>query len=150
VLTGIASTFTVTADGYVVITVHVQDPTLSLLIYDMEIFFDEQQPPWPGGQPISGPPGWEPFPVPGGIGWMTNSNPLVACQPVQFVVQLPLGIAIGDVIWLHVTDKDHNNLGYVVSQRSAPGAASVWPAFWAPAGLDPDCATGLPATIDGK
>ena len=117
VLTGISSTFTVTADGYVVITVHVQDPTLSLLIYDMEIFFDEQQPPWPGGQPISGPPGWEPFPVPGGIGWVTNSNPLVACQPVQFVVLPPLGVPIGDVIWLHVTDKDHHNLGYVISQR---------------------------------
>jgi len=117
VLTGISSTFTVTADGLIVITVHVQDPALTLLIYDMEIFFNEQRPPWPGGQPVHGPPGWEPFPVPGGIGWVTGSNPLVACQPVQFVVWLPPGIAIGDAIWLHMTDKDHNNLGYVVSQR---------------------------------
>lgn len=138
VITGISSTFTMTADGFVVITVHVQDPALSLLIYDMEIFFDEQQPPWPGGQPISGPPGWEPFLVPGGIGWMTSSNPLIVCHPVQFVVQLPAGIAIGDVIWLHMTDKEHNNLGYVVSQRTSPGANSAW--AWAQ--LGPNCATG--------
>jgi len=36
---------------------------------------------------------------------------------VQFVVLPPLGVPIGDVIWLHVTDKDHHNLGYVISQR---------------------------------
>jgi hypothetical protein len=150
VLTGISSTFYVTSDGFVVITVHVQDPALTGLIYDMEIFFNEQTPPWPGGQPVHGPQGWEPFPVPGGIGWVTSSNPLVACQPVQFVVQLPPGVAIGDVIWLHMTDKEHKNLGYVVSQRSAPGAVSVWPAFWAPPRLDPDCVAGLPATMDGK
>jgi hypothetical protein len=129
----------------VIITVHVQDPALSLLIYDMEIFFAEQQPPWPGGQPISGPPGWEPFPVTGGIGWVTGSNPLVACQPVQFVVQLPPGIAVGDAIWLHMTDKEHNNLGYVVSQRSTllhAGTGSTRGSPWLPARLDPYCVTG--------
>lgn len=150
VLTGIASTFSITADGYVVITVHVQDPALTLLIYDMEIFFKEQQPPWPGGQPVSGPQGWQPFSVPGGIGWMTSSAPLIACQPVQFIVQLPAGVAIGDVIWLHMTDKDHNNLGYVVSQRTAPGASSVLRAFWAPARLDPACVAGLPAATGAR
>lgn len=150
VLTGISSTFIVTADGHVVITVHVQDPALAGLIYDMEIFFKEQQPPWPGGQPISGPPGWEPFPVSDGIGWVTGANPLPVCQPVQFVVQLPIGVAVGDAIWLHMTDKDHKNLGYVVSQRSAPGAASLWPVFWAPAGLDPACVTGLPAATGAR
>ncbi len=142
VLTGISSTFYVTADGFVVITVHVQDPAWSRLIYDMEIFFDEQQPPWPGGQPISGPPGWQPFPVTGGIGWMTNNNPLEVCQPVQFVIQLPAGVAIGDVIWLHMTDQNHNNLGYVISQRvTPPGANAVLPGwdFWLPKRLDARC-----------
>jgi hypothetical protein len=129
VLTGVSSTFTVTPDNVVIITVHVIDPLLSGLIWDMEIYFNDQTPPWPpGAQPISGPPGWQPFPVPGGIGWMTNSNPLLACQPVQFVLQFPPGATPGSTIWLHMTDQNHNNLGYVVSQRVAPdsgGAASL-------------------------
>lgn len=153
VLTGIASTFYVTADGYVVITVHVQDPALSLLLYDMEVFFNEQRPPWAGGQPVHGPQGWEPFPVPGGIGWVTTSTPLVACQPVQFVVQLPPTFQVGDAIWLHMTDKDHKNLGYVISQRvSPPGidAALSRQTFGWLSGLDPDCTTGQPARTDER
>ena len=128
VLTGISSTFTVTADNVVIITVHVVDPSLSGLIWDMEIFFNEQTPPWPpGSQPISGPPGWQPFTVPGGIGWMTSNAPLQYCQPVQFVLQFPPGVSPGSTIWLHMTDQNHNNLGYVISQRvggqsGVPGA----------------------------
>jgi len=114
----------------VVITVHVTDPALNLLIWDMEIFFNEQTPPWPPGPaPITGPPGWQPFPVPGGIGWMTNGSPLQTCQPVQFVLQFPPGATPGNTIWLHMTDQNHNNLGYVVSQRvgqASGGAASVF------------------------
>jgi hypothetical protein len=134
VLTGVSSTFTVTSDNVVVITVHVIDPSLSGLIWDMEIFFNEQTPPWPpGAQPITGPPGWQPFPVPGGIGWMTSSNPLQFCQPVQFVLQFPPGATPGSTILLHMTDQNHNNLGYVVSQRvlragSVPGSQYCAPA----------------------
>jgi len=145
-LTGISSTFQVTADGQVVITVHVQDKALTLLIYDMELFFNEQNPHWSDGQPLSGPPGWQPFPVSGGIGWVTSSNPLVECQPVQFVIMLPPGFAPGDAIWLHMTDKDHNNLGYVISSHVALAgvrAAPAWSAFWWPARPDLPCqATG--------
>ncbi len=130
VLSGVSSTFTVTPDNVVVITVHVTDPALNLLIWDMEIFFNEQTPPWPPGPaPITGPPGWQPFPVPGGIGWMTNGSPLQTCQPVQFVLQFPPGATPGNTIWLHMTDQNHNNLGYVVSQRvgqASGGAASVF------------------------
>ena len=124
VLTGVSSTFFVTSDNVVVITVHVIDPSLSGLIWDMEIFFNEQTPPWPGGTPISGPQGWQPFPVPGGIGWMTSSSPLQFCQPVQFVLQFPPGATPGNAIWLHMTDQNHNNLGYVISQRGpdSPGS----------------------------
>lgn len=100
-----------------IITVHVQNPSLSGLIWDMEIFFNEQTPPWPpGGQALSGPPGWQPFPVPGGIGWMTNGAPLQFCQPVQFIAQVPPGYQLNNVLWLHMTDQNHNNLGYVISQ----------------------------------
>jgi len=129
VLTGVSSTFVVTTDGVIIITVHVTDPSMSGLIWDMEIFFNEQTPPWPpGAQPISGPPGWQPFPVPGGIGWMTSNAPLLYCQPVQFVLQFPPGATPGSTIWLHMTDQNHNNLGYVVSHRTgrfSGGAASL-------------------------
>lgn len=134
VLTGISSTFTVTADGLIVITVHVTDPSLSGLIWDMEIFFNEQTPPWPGGQPISGPPGWQSFPVPGGIGWMTSSAPLQYCQPVQFVLQFPPGATPGNTIWLHMTDQNHNNLGYVVSQRVGAQSGLAIPGGYCPPG----------------
>jgi hypothetical protein len=40
VLSGVVPTFTVTPDNVVVITVHVIDPALSGLIWDMEIFFN--------------------------------------------------------------------------------------------------------------
>lgn len=116
ILDGIVSTFSVTADGAMIITVHVTNPSLSGLIWDMEIFFNEQTPPWPpGGQALSGPPGWQPFPVPGGIGWMTNSSPLQVNQPVQFIAQVPPGYQLSSVLWLHMTDQNHNNLGYVIS-----------------------------------
>lgn len=150
VLTGISSTFSVTADGHIIIIVHVQDRAYDLRIYDMEIFFNEQQPHWPGGQPISGPPGWEPFPVSSGIGWVTGSNPLVFCQPVQFVVQLPPTFALGDTIWLHLTDKEHNNLGYVISQRVTSrqaGVSPTWLAPWWAVRLNPNCTTELPAAL---
>ena len=111
-----SSTFFVTADNVIVITVHVIDPSLSGLIWDMEIFFTEQTPPWPGGQPITGPQGWQPFPVPGGIGWMTHQP--VAGLPAG-AVHPPVagGHDTGDTIWLHMTDQNHNNLGYVISHR---------------------------------
>jgi hypothetical protein len=145
VLTGISSTFVATADGHVVITVHVVDPAFDRKIYDMEIFPNEQTPPWPAGQPISGPQGWQPVFMPTYIGWVTANNPLITCQPVQFGVMLPPTAAIGDAISLHMTDQSHNNLGYVTSTRVvAPGvsAGSAWPAPWSPGGLVPGCSPG--------
>jgi hypothetical protein len=142
VLTGISSTFYVTTDGYVIITIHAQDPALHRVIYDLEIFFAEQEPPWTGGQPVSGPPGWQPFPMTGGIGWMTSTSPLMVCQPVQFVVQLSPGATVGEAIGLHMTDQHHNNLGYVISQRvSQPGASAAlpWWELWLPERLDISC-----------
>ncbi len=142
ILSGVSSTFTVTVDNVVVITVHVTDPALNGLIWDMEIFFDEQTPPWPPGPvPISGPPGWQPFSMPGGIGWMSNSSPLQTCQPVQFTLQFPPGATPGTSILLHMTDQNHNNLGYVVSEQVTPlrgNASTIWRWLWLSA-LDPNC-----------
>ena len=117
VLTGVSSTFTQTADGQLQITIHVQTKELDKIVFDMEIFFKDQNPVWVGVQPVHGPAGWEPFPVPGGIGWVTGNNPLQTCQPVVFVVQILPGVAVGDFISIHLTDKDHQNLGNITSQR---------------------------------
>jgi hypothetical protein len=117
VLTGVSSTFTQTADGQLQITIHVQTKELDKIVFDMEIFFKDQNPVWVGVQPVHGPAGWEPFPVPGGIGWVTGNNPLQTCQPVVFVVQIPPGVAVGDFISIHLTNKDHQNLGNITSQR---------------------------------
>jgi len=107
------------------ITVHVVDPALTGLVWDMEIYFADQQPPWSGGQPGSGPTGWTTMPVTGGIGWMTQSAPLIACQPVTFIVQAP-PTQVGDIIWLHLTNREHQNMGYVTSTRvPRPGLAAA-------------------------
>ena len=119
VLTGVSSTFYQNADGQIVITVHVITDDLHAIVYDLEIFFKDQQPPWPGGQPVQGPPGWEPMPMTDGVGWVTNSNPLQKCHPVTFVIVAPPS-AVGDSIIIHLTDKDHKNLGNIASQRVNP------------------------------
>ena len=139
-----SSTFYQTADGQIVITVHVITDELNGIVYDLEIFFNDQVPPWQGGQPVQGPPGWDPMPVLGGIGWMTNSNPLQTCHPVTFVVAMPAGIPVGDFITIHLTDKAHNNLGNIASQR-VPRPGLTMPDRWIDAVgvvLGPLCAGG--------
>ena len=103
-------------DGVIEITIHVIYDDLDRIIYDLEIFYDEQEPKWGGAEPISWPEGWHPAPVAGGIGFATDDSPLIKCQPVKITIQVSPPI-VGDVIWIHLTDKDHNNLGYIVSQR---------------------------------
>jgi len=51
VLTGINSTYTETSLGTIAIMVHVTggDPGLNGIIYDLEIKFGEQDPPWESG-----------------------------------------------------------------------------------------------------
>lgn len=35
---------------------------------------------------------------------------------VQLIAQVPPGYQLSSVLWLHMTDQNHNNLGYVISQ----------------------------------
>lgn len=122
ILTGVSSTFTVTEAGQIEITVHVVTDDLDAIVFDLEIIFADQKPPWPGAQPVSGPPGWDPAPIAGGIGWQTQTNPLRKCQPVKFLIQVDPTMAVGDFITIHLTDKDHKNLGNIASQRVNPPA----------------------------
>jgi hypothetical protein len=124
VLTGVSSTFTQSPDGLIVITVHVVSSDLNRIVYDLEIFFADQNPPWHMGQPVEGPQGWVVMPMTDGIGWVTQTNPLQTCTPVTFVIFVPPGTTVGDFISIHLTDKDHKNLGNITSQRvNPPGLA---------------------------
>lgn len=115
-LTGVRSTFRETAPGVIEITVHVNKEDLDGKIYDLEILYNEQDPKWGDALPLEWPQGWVPMPVPGGVGWQTPDTPLRYCQEVIFIVKVEPP-QVGDVIPIHLTDKDHNNLGYVDSQR---------------------------------
>jgi hypothetical protein len=117
VITGISSTFSTDGQGTVIITVTVVSGALDGLVYDLEIFYNEQTPPWQVAQPASWPAGWGPLGVTGGVGFVTETSPLAASQPGRFVLVVPPAMTIGNTILIHVTDRNHNNLGYITSQR---------------------------------
>jgi hypothetical protein len=126
VLTGVSSTFFEVSPGVYQITVHVVTDDLHGIVFDLEIFFADQSPPWTGGQPLQAPPGWFPMQMSGGIGWVTEANPLQKCQPVHFVIQTPADTKVGDFISIHLTDRNHRNLGNITSQRVArPGVIAT-------------------------
>jgi hypothetical protein len=88
------------------------------IIYDIEIIWDMQDPPWPGAEPWFAPEGWEPEPIPGGIRFVTRDQPLPTCQPREFGLILPPEFPLGDFIVILLTDKDHNVIGQIGSQRA--------------------------------
>ncbi len=114
-LTGVQSTYRNLGLGYIEIKMHVNKEGLDGVIYDIEIFYNEQDPPWQSAQPVEWPVGWGPMPVPGGVGWVTPASPLRYCQWVTFVVRVTPPVT-GATLHIHLTDKDHNNIGYVDSQ----------------------------------
>ena len=120
-LTGISSTYTETSPGVIVITVHVTggDPGLNGVIYDLEIQFGEQDPPWESGEILGVEPPydgtWGSQPVSGGIGVRTESNPLVTCVPITVIASAPPSVT-GSIITIHATDKDHGDIGTFGSQ----------------------------------
>lgn len=123
VLTGISSTFVHLGGGLVEMRVHVVTPALDQLIYDLEIYFGEQTPPWSGGQPVQAPPGWSAQPIPGGIRFVTSNSPLRTCQPVTLRFQS--NPPPGNAIIVHATDQNHRDIGTFVSQRTGEASSSL-------------------------
>jgi hypothetical protein len=114
-LSGITSTFSQPGgSGPVVITITVTQPQ-TVPIYDVEIFFAEQNPPWQSGNPGGGPPGWMPQPIPGGIRWFTTTNPFTVGVP--FVFQAPGANPVGNTILINLTDVNGAIIGVIVSSR---------------------------------
>jgi hypothetical protein len=113
-----------------VIQIHVLLKEDDGIIHDMEIFFDQQEPPWQGIEPISVPPGWEAKPIEEtdptgetrviGIHYVTSENPLRTCQPVAFDLVVVPPEALGNFIKIYLTDKDHKVIGQITAQRLVP------------------------------
>lgn len=115
VLTGVSSTF-VESGGVITLTAEVVQPDLSGTIYGLEFLYNEQNPPWLEAMAMDHPPTWFWTTIPGALVFETADDPLIRGTPVTFV----LGVyaqSIGDTIVIHATDKNHNNLGYIYSQR---------------------------------
>ncbi len=126
VLTGISSTFTGVpgTTGAIDLTIHVQDRELEGKIFDFEIYFDQQQPPWNGASPLQpAPPGWVAVPIIDadgkiiGIRWVTQEFPLPFCQPQHFLINIDPPGWPGDFITIYLTDAQHNVIGQITSQR---------------------------------
>ncbi|MEO6061850.1 MAG: hypothetical protein ABIQ99_07935 [Thermoflexales bacterium] len=116
VLTGISSVFTRSVGGTITVRVHVIEAGLNGMIYDLRIFFNQQVPPWSGGQPGALPPGWNFQPSPSGIILLTETNPLLTCQPV-FIDLLNVAPTSVNQIIIVATDVNHNVIGQFVSQK---------------------------------
>ena len=103
--------------------VHVRDEAYRNKIYDLEIYFNEQIPPWQQGMLVpQWPTGWngelimDQSGAPIGIRFYTLQSPLVPCQETFFWLHF-IAAPPPTMILIHVTDKDHNNLGYITSRR---------------------------------
>lgn len=147
VLTGISSTFWQDpATGQIDLAIHVVYEDVDNIIYDFEIYWGLQNPPWQGaqpGDPSTWPPGWQPEPITDnqgqiiGIRWVTAENPLRRCEPMHFPI-LPMPPEVGDFLTIYLTDKDHNVIGQIAGQRVAPpGAAPARSSPWAAASCPP-------------
>lgn len=124
VLTGISSTFKQVGTGPIQMTVHVMSSDLDGAIYDLEIYFSDQTPPWTGGGPVQPPPGWRAEPLPnGGIRFVTEEAPLRTTEPVilQFTSESPSG----DFIIVHATDRNHQDMGTFASQRVSAAVSGL-------------------------
>ena len=120
------------------------------LVYDMEIFFEQQTPPWQGIEPINAPPGWQAQPISVseptggtrviGVKYVTAENPLRTCQPVVFGLGVTPPSALGDFIKIILTDKDHKVIGQIAAQRvAAPNALATLSVEEFAAWLAPEC-----------
>ncbi len=133
VLTGVSSTFfTDPATGVTNVTIHIQRDDLDSKVFDWEIYFAAQQPPWQSAQWLTPPPGWTAEPifengVVVGVRWVTVETPLRTCHPITFgVIPVP-PTALGNFITIYLTDQNHNIIGQISSQRAPTPARGVSP-----------------------
>lgn len=114
-LTSVHSTFNLYHD-VVEMYVRVINEDYSNVIYDLEIFREDQQPMWDSIEVIETPEGWSFEDLGCGVKFYTETNPLLKCQRVRFVFRVTAK-RISWYIRIHVTDKDHQNMGMIIGTR---------------------------------
>jgi len=94
-----------------------EDPDYDSTIYDLEIFFDEQDITWSGGLFTGLPEGWYYDDHENYTRAYTNDTPLRVDQTVSFTIKAVLNIDDPAPYFMktHATDDAHGNLGYIYS-----------------------------------
>ena len=114
-LTGVYSTFNLYHD-VVEMYVRAINDDYSNVIYDLEIFREDQHPMWDSIEVLETPEGWSYEDFGCGVRFYTETNPLLKCQRVRFVFRVTAK-RISWYIRIHVTDKNHQNMGMIVGTR---------------------------------
>jgi len=84
-------------------------------VYDFEIFFGLQKPRWEKGEALELPEGFTAEGIAGGI--RIKSGAPFPLTPLVFKFKGPKG---AESIRIHVTDKEHKNLGYITPTKTTP------------------------------
>ena len=114
------SIFTI-KNNLVELEIHVVKKDYSGVIYDVEIFPEDQDPPWESiecvendGSPVT----WECENEGNGLKFLTRSDPLKKCKPVKFRFNVILPNKSIKSIRVHLTDKNGENIGEIISKLS--------------------------------
>ena len=117
ILTPISSTFTV-SEKIVEIKILVGEYIEgSNRIYDLEIFPGLQNPEWKNVEIIDPPPEWSSEKIGNGIRVYGN-EPIPINKEIRFRIRVDG--EIGDQILIHATNKDHENMGLIISEHVKP------------------------------
>lgn len=103
-------------DNVIELYVHVMTEEYSEEIYDIEILPEIQKPPWKKAEGLKAPEDWKFEKMGKGVRFYTEESPLLECERTKFTFKVEAG-EISDIIWLHVTDEDHKNMGLVYSTK---------------------------------
>ncbi len=85
-------------------------------VYDFEILFGLQKPRWVDGETLKMPEGFTSQKVAGGIK-IESAKPFPTGTPLEFQFR---GAENAQSMRIHLTDKEHKNLGYMIPQKGAP------------------------------
>jgi len=116
ILSGIRSTYNLLSRDVIDLYIHVTDEDHSSTIYDIEILPEDQNPSWESAEGVEAPQNWAIEKMGNGVRFYTDTDPLLLCHGVKFIFKILRKAPIQDIC-LHVTDKDHENLGIVLSKR---------------------------------
>lgn len=113
-LEGVSSTFTL-EDDTVELEIYVVRDRLSGEIWDIEIFPEDQEPPWKSVEDVKAPEGWKIENGDNRVKFYTEWNPPRKREPVKFKFEVQPKTTIR-CIRVHLTDKNHKTIGEIVSQ----------------------------------